>query len=219
MNVTQNKNNQPEEPIQDDAALGEDVEELKRDMRSAKIVDWVQKNKQQLIAATVVLVVIMVGTAFWMEKQKATKASAAMVYFQALSAKDDAQRKALLETIIQDYADTGYSILAHIRLAPLADTEKNLRAVMNDSSATPEFQWQARLDLAEYLIQHQKLNDAKGLLNDPVGKQYEQLRFYLLSKTVSGDVKIKYLQKALDAISNDNVLKTNIEAQLAQAGV
>jgi len=217
--VTQNKNNQPEEPIQDDAVLGEDVEELKRDMRSAKIVDWMQKNKQQLIAATVVFIIIMVGTALWMEKQKAIKASAAMIYFQALSTKDDGQRKVLLENVIQDYADTGYSILAHIRLAPLGDTEKHLRAVMNASSATPEFQWQARLDLAEYLIQHQKSDDAKGLLNDTVGKQYEQLRFYLLSKTVSGDEKTEYLQKALDAISNDDVLKTNIEAELAQAGV
>jgi predicted negative regulator of RcsB-dependent stress response len=216
--VTQNKKNQPEEPMQDDAHLSVDVEELKRDMRSAKVVAWLQKNQKQLMIGIVLVLLVLAGAGMWAEKQKAVKESAAMVYFQALNQKDDAKRKALLETVIQDYANTSYSILAHMLLAPLADTEKHLRAVMESSSATPELQWQARLDLAEFFIQHDKASDAKSLLNQAVGKQYEQLRFYLLAKISSGDAQIEYLKKALDAISNDDVLKNNIEAELAQAG-
>jgi len=218
IHVTKNNNKQPEEPMQDDEQLAMHMEELKRDMRSAKITDWLQKNQQQLIVGAVIVLLAMAGAGLWSEKQKTYKESAAMMYFQALSVVDDAQRKSLLETVTTDYADTGYSVLAHIRLAPLADTELHLRAVIDNNDATPELRWQARLDLAEFFINQEKIDEAKGLLSSSVGQQYEQLRYYLLAEVSSGDERKSYLQKALDAISNDAVLKADIETKLAQAG-
>jgi len=221
MQVT--KKNQPEEPMQDDmpmdAQLGTDMEELKRDMRSAKITNWFEKNQQQLIAGAVIVLVAMAGFGLWSEKQKSYKESAAMMYFQALSVADDSQRQALLEAVVNDYDDTGYAILAHVRLAPLTDTEQHLRAVIDSDDATPEFRWQARLDLAEFFIAQDKIDESKVVLQDSVGKQFQQLRYALLAKISTGDAQKDYLQKALNASSNDSVLKADIETQLAQAGL
>lgn len=219
MQVT--KKNQPEEPMQEempmDAPQGNEIDELKRDMRSAKITNWFEKNQQNLIAGAVIVLVAMAGAGLWSEKQKTYKESAAMMYFQALSVVDDAQRKDLLEAVVQDYADTGYGILAHVRLAPLADTEQHLRAVINNDDATPEFRWQARLDLAEFFIEQNNVDESKSLLQEPVGEQFQQLRYALLAEISTGDTQKEYLQKSLDAPSNDAVLKTDIEAKLAKA--
>jgi hypothetical protein len=73
------------------------------------------------------------------------------------------------------------------------------------------------LDLAEIKIAEGDKAAAKALLQQVVGKQYQQLRYYLLSE-VSDDAveKNKYLQKALDAKSNDKVLKQKIKTLLPQ---
>lgn len=213
------KKNQPEEPMQEmDVQLGAEMDELKRDMRSAKITNWFESNQQQLIAGAVIVLVAMAGFGLWSEKQKTYKASAAMMYFQALSVVDDSQRQALLEAVVNDYADTGYGILAHVRLAPLADTEKNLRAVIENDDATPEFRWQARLDLAEFFIAQDKMDESRALLQVTVGEQFQQLRYALLAEVSAGNTQKEYLQKALDAVSNDAVLKADIESKLAKAG-
>jgi len=217
MQVT--KKNQSEEPMQEmDTQLGAEMDELKRDMRSAKVTNWFEKNQQQLIAGAVIVLVAMAGAGLWSEKQKTYKESAAMMYFQALSVIDNTQRQALLEAVVKDYADTGYAILAHVRLAPLTDTEKNLRAVIENDDATPEFRWQARLDLAEFFIAQGKVDESKLLLQATVGEQFQQLRYALLADISTGDAHKEYLQKALDAISNDAVLKADIESKLAKAG-
>jgi len=222
MQVTKKNKNQPEEPTQDQAPLdGEiavDMEELKRDMRSAKMADWLQKNQQQLIAGAVIVLMALVAGGLWSEHKQSQKESAAAMYYQALSEVDADKRQALLEAVVQGYQGTGYAVLSHVRLATMSEPEKHLKAVMNDSHATEELRWQAALDLAEYWINNEKSEDAKALLNKPVGKQFEQLRFYLLAEISSGEEKQGYLQKALDAISNDDVLKTDIEAQLAKVG-
>jgi len=220
MQVT--KKNQSEEPMQDDAPMdtqmGAEINELKRDMRSAKVTDWFEKNQQQLIAGAVIVLVLMAGTGLWSEKQKTYKESAAMMYFQALSVVDNSQRQALLEAVVKDYTNTGYAVLAHVRLAPLADTEKHLRAVIENDDATPEFRWQARLDLAEFFIAQDKIDESKVLLQKSVGEQFQQLRYALLAETSTGNTQKEYLQKALNASSNDAVLKADIETKLAQAG-
>ena len=216
MQVT--KKNQSEEPMQDDAQMGAEINELKRDMRSAKVTDWFEKNQQQLIAGAVIVLVLMAGTGLWSEKQKTYKESAAMIYFQALSVVDNSQRQALLEAVVKDYTDTGYAVLAHVRLAPLADTEQHLRAVIENDDATPEFRWQARLDLAEFFIAQDKIDESKVLLQKLVGEQFQQLRYALLAETSTGNTQKEYLQKALNASSNDAVLKADIETKLAQAG-
>jgi len=213
------KKNQNEEPMQEmDVHLGAEMDELKRDMRSAKVTNWFEKNQQQLIAGAVIVLVAMAGFGLWSEKQKTYKESAAMMYFQALSVVDSTQRQALLEAVVKDYANTGYAILAHVRLAPLTDTEKNLRAVIENDDATPEFRWQARLDLAEFFIAQDKMDESRALLQVTVGEQFQQLRYALLAEISTGETQKEYLQKALDAISNDAVLKADIETKLVKAG-
>ncbi|MDX8397296.1 MAG: tetratricopeptide repeat protein [Mariprofundaceae bacterium] len=214
--MTQKNQQKTEEPIQDESHLTNEIDELKRDMRSAKLTDWLQQHQQQLLVGAVVLLVLLMAGGLWSEKQKTYKASAAMMYYQALASADDKQRQALFESVVKDFSDTGYAILSHVRLAVLSDREKHLRIVMDHSEATTELKWQARLDLAEYLIEQDNKAEAKTLLQARTGSQFEQLRHYLLSQVASAEEKQTHLQKALDAISNDNVLKTTIETQLAK---
>ena len=195
------------------------MQDLKRDMRSAKLVDWLQQNQQQLLAGAVVIILALAAGGMWAEKQKAYKQSASVVYYQGLASADDKQRQALLETVVSDYPDTAYATLSHMRLATIANREVNLRDVMNDANATPELKWQARLDLAEWFIESGKADEAKSLLTEKTGKEFEQLRFYLLAQTLTGSEKADALQKSLDAISNDSILKAEIEAQLASQKV
>jgi len=218
--TTKRPNNEPAPEGETDSAFAAEMEELKRDIRSAKIVDWVQKNQQQLIAGVVVLLLIFAGGSLWLEHNKSQKDSAAVLYHQALSTSDAEQKKIMLEMVIKDYADSGYGLLANLYMAKLSDEpEVYLNALIHSTASTPELVWQARLDLAEWHITNGKTDEAKGLLTEAVGKQYEQLRHYLLAEISGNDVeKQKHLQMSLDSVSNDSVLKDRVESMLSELG-
>lgn len=210
------KEQTPVEKNMDDGHLHAEMAELKQDMRSAQVTHWMQKNQQLLMAVAAAIVMIMFAFGLWSEHQKTEKESAAMMYYQGVGVQDAAQKQALLEQVIRDYADTAYAVLAHLRLASITSPEMHLQAIIDHQGATPELRWQARLDLAEYQIEQGKQEAAKALLQEHTGNQFEQLRYALLAKLSSGDERKGYLQKALDSISNDGVLKESLEAQLAQ---
>ncbi|MDQ6974166.1 MAG: tetratricopeptide repeat protein [Mariprofundaceae bacterium] len=194
----------------------EEMAELKKDMKSAKLVDWLQSNQQMLMVAGLLLLMAMFAGGLWSEQQKTKKEAAAMLYYQGISLQNKDKQKALLEQVKRDYADTAYATLATMHLANLSDTEKNLRELMENKEVNPEFRWQARLDLAEYLIQQGKKDAAKLVLNGHVGREYEQLRYALIAAISEGDAKKTALQKSLDAPSHDEVLKEKVMSELAQ---
>lgn len=196
----------------------EDMIELKRDMQNAKVTEWLQKNQQQLIAGTVVFVLLLAGVSLWKEQQLAEKNAAAMVYLKAINTTDKTEQKALLDSINHDYAGTGYATLAKLKQASSGDKEARIAALkaLMAGQGTPELVWQSRLDLAALYIADGQLEDAKALLNERSGKAYEQLRYYLLSRiTTDQQEKADMIQKSLDAESNDNDLVADLEAELA----
>jgi len=194
----------------------EDIAELKKDMKSAKLVDWLQNNQQKLMVGVLLLLMGMFAGGLWSEQQQTKKEAAAMMYYQGISLLDQEKQQAMLEQLIRDYGDTAYATLANMRLANLVDTEKHLRNIMNDKKLTPELRWQASLDLAEYFIQQDKKDAAKLVLNEHVGTEYKQERYALLASISEGSAKKDALQKALDASSHDEVLKERLTAELAQ---
>jgi len=203
-----------------DSSFASEMDELKRDMRSAQIVDWMQNNQQQLIAGIVAIMLLLAGGTLWLERSKAQKDSAATLYHQALATSNVEQKKAMLEMVIKDYESTGYASLANLYMAKLSDQpEEYLNRLIHSAASTPELAWQAQLDLAEWYLNNGKLAEAKAQLAEPVGKQYEQLRHYLMAE-VSTDTaeKKKHLQMSLDAESNDAFLKARIESMLAELG-
>ena len=195
-----------------------DLVELKRDMQSAQVVDWLHKNQQQIIAAAVVFLLVLVGLSLWKEQQITQKSSAALLYMKATNTQDASQGSALLDSVMKDYADTGYATLAQLQKAKHADAaskRSSLEALINGHGA-PELAWQARLDLGELLIAEGKAEEAKAVLDVRTGKQYEQMRFYLLSRlAVDTAEKETLIQKSLDAESNDNDLSVMLKAELA----
>jgi predicted negative regulator of RcsB-dependent stress response len=203
---------------EDHSALAAEMDELKREMRSAKWAAWVQNNKQSLLAAVAVLVLVLLFSGLWIENDRSHRASAAILYQQALSEQDVATKQTLLENIRNDFSDSSYGALALMQLARVDfdNAEAYLKALINHREAMEEWVWQARLDLAELKIEQGETQAARKHLEESVGKQYEQLRHYLMAGTSTDAAeKEEHLRKALEAPSLDNDLKRKIESQLA----
>ena len=203
-----------------DSSFAAEMEELKREMHTAQIVDWAQNNQQQLIAGFVAILLLLAGGSFWLERNQSQKDSAATLYHQALATSDAEQKKAMLEMVIKDYGDTGYGSLANLYMAKLADQpEVYLNTLIHSAASTPELAWQARLDLAEWYLANGKTAEANAQLRESVGKQYEQLRHYLMAEaSTDAAEKRKHLQMSLDSESNDQLLKDRVESMLAELG-
>jgi len=212
-----NKKTQDNTPIEGivDAT---DIVELQRDMQSAKVIAWLEYNQQQLIAGAVVLVLILVGVSLWKEQQLSQKNSAALVYLKATNMQDVEQRNALLDSVVKDYANTGYAVLAKLQKLKSSEAEEKQTLLQSliHAEIAPELIWQARLDLAELLIAEGKVEEAKEILSERLGKQYEQARYAALAN-LSEDKheKATLIQKALDAASNDTELAASLESELA----
>lgn len=211
-------NKKQENSSVEDAVSAVDMVELKRDMQNAKLTEWLHKNQQQLIASVVVLALVLVGLSLWKEQELNQKNSAALLYMKAVNTTDEAERVALLDAVIKDYATTGYATLAQLQKVKSGDVqskESSLKLLSN-TDAAPELVWQARLDLAELYIAEGKEDEAKQMLEVKLGKQYEQMRYYLLAQVVSDrNEKIKWIEKSLAAPSNDNELVEELKTSLA----
>ncbi len=194
-----------------------ELNDLKQEMRSAQVTAWILANKQLLGAVAAVLVITLLATSLWIERSKAQRESAAVLYHQGLAMSDLTKRKALLETIVRDYPHTGYAPMALFQLVSLDEAKaQDYLEQLLDSDAPPELKWQARLDLAERLIATGHKDQAAPLLNEKVGREYDQLRFYLLAQVANdATAKRQALQQALDAPSHDETLKSTIESELA----
>jgi len=198
----------------------EQMEELKRDMRTAKLLAWVQENQQKLLAAGVALLILIVGASLWKEHIDSQRASAATLYHQALDTYDREQKMGMLKTVVDDYNSTAYATLALMLLSGL--DEKNaaqyLQQLLSRSDLTPELKWQAKLDIASLSLRHGDAEHATSMLTQAMGKHYEQLRLFLLAEAASSaDEKRKLYTRARDAISHDAELKRLIDQRLAES--
>ncbi|ATX81813.1 Putative negative regulator of RcsB-dependent stress response [Mariprofundus ferrinatatus] len=195
-----------------------DLDELKKEMRSAQWIDWVEKNQKSLIGAAAAVVVVLMAVGLWLENEQSQRATAATIYQQAMNEGDSAKKLALLQSINRDFSSSSYSALALMQLASVdsKNAELHLNALMAHGKAMDEWIWQARLDLAEIKLAEGDAAAAKSLLDQQVGGQYLQLRYYLMAQA-SGDEAEKqdYLQKAMDAPSStDAELLRKIESQI-----
>ena len=214
---TDKKSNAPQ-PVE---VAHEEMEELKRDMRTAKLSAWAQENQQKLIAAVIAFFVLVAGVSLWKERIASQRTSAAILYHQAMGAADSSQKTSLLKTIVQDYDNTAYSVLSLMQLARLdaVKAEQHLQMLLAQRGLTVEVETQARLDLAELYLDRGDADKANALLNEPAGKHYEQLRYYLLAQAAAtSSEKRDYYNKALAAESHDTDLDKAVARRLAELG-
>jgi predicted negative regulator of RcsB-dependent stress response len=194
-----------------------DMEELKRDMRNAQLLDWAKKNQSKLIAAAVVFVILLIGAVTWINKNKTERNTAANIYYQALSMVKDSDKQKLMQALVDKHLGTAYAALAEMQLAHLdsAHAKAHLQAVIDNSKSMQEWIWQARLDLAHLWIDEGKPAKALPLLQPSVGAAYEQLRQSLLADASSDPAdKISHLKLAQAAQSLDDTLKRRIDNEL-----
>lgn len=200
----------------------EDIEELKRDMRSAQFAAWAEANQQKLIAAVVAVIAIIVAVSLWKDHRDSQRASAATLYVQALNTTKQDDRRAMLQEVIKDYDNTVYGGLARLLLASNdpAHAADYLQAAMNRTDLDNGIRTQARLDLAQLKINAGDKAAANQLLSTAVGTDYEQLRQYLLAEAAPDAAsRIEHLKNARDAVSHDTELARQIEQKLSAAGV
>jgi len=196
-----------------------EMDELKRDMRSAQWTHWAQANQKYMIAAVIALIVILIAGGFWKEQIKSQHSAAATLYQQAMNEQNASKQLSLMQSVVTKFSSSSYSALAQMQLAHLdkAHVEAHLQALMAHPEAMREWVWQARLDMAALKLEQGDKAAAKALLEKTVGAQYQQLRHYLMAMAASDAAeKEKHLQKALDAVSNDNALKSRIETLMSQ---
>jgi len=204
---------------EENGPLKEEMDELKREMRSAKWADWMQAHQKQIVGAVAGLVLVLMASGLWIERERSQSESAATLYQQAINENDSSKKKALLESVTRQFSSNSYAALALMQLARVdqANAETHLLRLLAHGSSMDEWAWQARLDLAQIKITKGDKVGARALLDQIVGKQYQQLRYYLLA-TVADETteKEQFLKKALDAESNDADLKQKIETLLPQ---
>jgi len=196
-----------------------EMDELKRNMRSAQWTHWAQANQKNIIAAIIAVVVILIAGGMWQEHNKSQHGAAATLYQQAMNEQDASSKLSLMQSVITQFGSSSYSALAQMQLAHLdqPNAEAHLQALIDHPEAMKEWVWQARLDMAALKIEQGDKAAAKALLKKTVGDQYQQLRHYLMAMAASDAVeKEKHLQKALDAISQDDALKSRIETLMSQ---
>jgi len=196
-----------------------EMDELKRNMRSAQWTHWAQTYQNQIIAAVVALVMILIAGGMWQEHIKSQHGAAATLYQQAVNEQNTVKKQSLMQSVVTQFGSSVYSALAQMQLTHLdqAHAEAHLQALIAHPEAMKEWVWQARLDIAAMKIEQGDKAAARTLVDKTVGVQYEQLRYYLMAMAASDTAeKEKYLQKALDAISLDDALKNRIETLMSQ---
>lgn len=197
--------------------LQAEMDELKRDMRSAQLMNWVETNRTMLTAVAVIIVVGLIAGGLWLDHVKTERASAASMYQSAIAERDKPKQLTLLKGVVKEYSGTTYAVLAEMQLARLDDEHAvaHLQAIIGDSRAMDAWKWQARLDLAEVYLEKGDAAKANSVLGDKVGPAYEQLRQYLLARASSdASARKAHLEQALAAQSYDADLKRKIERML-----
>ncbi|OIO67670.1 MAG: hypothetical protein COW19_10240 [Zetaproteobacteria bacterium CG12_big_fil_rev_8_21_14_0_65_55_1124] len=213
--MSKNKKQPENEPID---VSHEELEELKREMRSAQLTAWAMANQQKIIAGLVALLLLIVGVSLWKEHRESQRASAAALYHQALNSQQQEDRRSMLQAVIKDYDDTVYGGLSRLLLAraDAEHAEQYLQELMARSDVDGGIKMQARLDLAQLKIEAGDKAAALALLAERGGADYEQLRQYLMAQATNDEAgRIEHLQKARDAISHDDALRQSIEQQLS----
>jgi len=196
-----------------------ELEELKRDMRSAQFVAWLERHRQRLLIGLLALVVVLVGFGLWQQRGQEQSAAAAQVYMQALQERDEAKRISLFKELVASFPASAYAAMAHMQLAALEpkQLEPHLQAVIEHARSMDMWRWQARLDLADWQLQQGRKDAARALLQERMGKAYEQRRHYLLALLAEDAASRRaHLRKAQEAESYDAELKRTIERMLAE---
>jgi len=197
----------------------EEIDELKRDMRSAHLTTWALENQQKIIAVIAALLLVIVGASLWREHIATQRASAATLYHQALNLTDTDTKRALLVKLAKDYADTAYGGMAQLLLAKVDQerADQHLVALLSSSTVDREMRWQAQLDLARIWLRKGDKAQARKILEESVGKDYEQLRHYLMAEASKNDTdRMHHLEQALNSVSHDTRLKKHIEKHLSE---
>ncbi|MDQ6961225.1 MAG: tetratricopeptide repeat protein [Mariprofundaceae bacterium] len=195
----------------------DEMQELQRDMRSARIHAWVNKYQQQLFVGLIMLIIIIVGVGMYKERLVKQQEGAATLFHQAMDTADTEKRQDFFNEVVTSYSGSSYAAMSLMILSSIdsSKSKEHLTQLLAHSKCTLEMTWQAHLDLAGIYINENNIEKAKSELAYQVGEDYAELRYFLLAQIEQGaDAKRDLLEKAQEAISHDKALQKHIEQLL-----
>jgi predicted negative regulator of RcsB-dependent stress response len=133
---------------------------------------WWDKNGRTAIAAIVVVLLSVLGWKSWMGHQQQRAVAASASYQQMLDVLDSnpAQAMELGRSVVAEYPDSSYAVMASLAMAKAAVAQKDLDAaaahlrLAMEQANLDEFKQLARLRLAEVLLAQGKADEALALL-------------------------------------------------------
>lgn len=197
----------------------DEMQELHRDMRSARIHAWVNKNQQHLFTGLILLIIVIVGAGMYKERLAKQQEGAATLFHQAMDTANLENKQLFFETVVKDYDSSSYAAMSLMILSSVdkKNSKNHLMQLLAHSKCSLEMTWQAHLDLASIYINENDIEKAKAELKHQVGKEYAELRYYLLAQAEKNPkAKKDFLKKAQQAVSHDKALQKDIEQQLSQ---
>lgn len=137
---------------------------------------WWEKNGRAVIAAILALLVAVGGWKYWTGKQNKQADAASAQYQQMMDVLDSNPKQAmeLGRSVIADYPNSSYAVMASLAMAKAAVAEKDLDAAAAhlrqamEQAKLNEYKQVARLRLADVLLAQGKADEALALLPNDV---------------------------------------------------
>jgi len=134
--------------------------------------EWWDKNGRTVVAAIVVVLLSVLGWKSWMGHQQQRAEGASARYQQMLDVLDSnpAQAMELGRSVVAEYPDSNYAVMASLAMAKEAVAQKDLDAaaahlrLAMTQAELDEFKQLARLRLARVLLTQDKAEEALALL-------------------------------------------------------
>lgn len=101
------------------------------------LIAWLRQNQRWLIGVAVAVVVVLVGWSSYSQYAAKREQQAATLLARAMEAAEPAQRRPLLEAMINDFGGTGPALWGHIELAHLAAAEGDRAGAIKGYEAVP----------------------------------------------------------------------------------
>jgi len=133
---------------------------------------WWDKNGRMTIAAIVVVLLSVLGWKSWLGHNQQRAEAASVAYQQMLDVLDSNPDKAmdLGHSVVADYPDSTYAVMASLAMAKVAVGKKDLDAAVAylrsamEQAKLDEYKELARLRLGEVLLAQGKADEALALL-------------------------------------------------------
>lgn len=191
--------------------------DMKSDEEKAEALKaWWRSNGTSVAAGVALTIAGMFGWNYYQENKLTSAEGASKIYAQLN--KDDADPKALIEKLNDEYGSSVYASLAALNAAKTSCEDNNTEACISllktaSESSQDSVATVAKIRLARTLISTGKLDEAQTILSSSMPKSYESL-----VSELNGDIHVakKEFKEAREAYEKAIETAGSVNTQLLQ---